>query len=438
MRTLLVVVLLLIATVPASANDTYVTDVHFALTELEKNCGRFFELKKIDWPAVSKQFIEESKKVKTDEDHLVLLTRLLARLNDGHAQVRPLAKGKAVKWPEHLSTATHTGPGLFLCRIGDGLYVKSSFAAARNAGVRPGAQVVKIDGKPARDWLAANMQKASDLMGFSTDQQALYRACHWGLGAPAGTKLTLELKDPAGRMFGTQLIYQPRVSTVPEGPAVFAPQMKGNNDVRWTTLKSGFGYVHVRRCPGNLPEIIDEALAAVGDAPGMILDFRANGGGGFDHNALMGRFIPEGKAIRFAKAFQSAGPKPYGGPVVVIIDAGVRSAGETAAGMFKEDGRAYMIGESPTAGMSSGKTTIDLPSGLFALYVSVSSNMGRFNNGKGIEGIGVPPHEIVGYDPKDLASGIYTLTRRAEQLLEKFPQEKVPYNPRDFGWNPPK
>jgi C-terminal processing protease CtpA/Prc len=138
--------------------------------------------------------------------------------------------------------------------------------------------------------------------------------------------------------------------------------------------------------------------------------------------------------MRFAKAYASAGPKPYGGPVVVIIDAGVRSAGETASGMFKEDGRAYTIGESPTAGMSSGKTTINLPSGLFSLYVSVSSNMGRFNKGKGIEGIGVPPHDVVEYDPKDLAAGIDTLTRRAEELLKKYPQEKVPYNPHDFGW----
>jgi carboxyl-terminal processing protease len=148
----------------------------------------------------------------------------------------------------------------------------------------------------------------------------------------------------------------------------------------------------------------------------------------------MGRFIPQGKTMRFAKAYQSAGPKPYGGPIVVIIDAGVRSAGETAAGMFKEDGRAYMIGESPTAGMSSSKTTIELPSRLLALYVSVSSNMGRFNNGKGIEGIGVLPHETVEYDPKDLAAGIDTLTRRAEELLKKYPQAKVPYNPQDFGW----
>src|SRR6185436_10801739 len=147
----------------------------------------------------------------------------------------------------------------------------------------------------------------------------------------------------------------------------------------------------------------------VGSAKGMILDFRANGGGGFDHEDFMGRFVPQGETLRGGVTYTSRGEHPYGGPIVVIVDAGVVSAGETASGIFKEDGRGYMIGESATAGMSSQKTTIELPSGLFALYVSTSSNKGRFNGGKGIEGIGVIPHEIVEFDPKDLAAGVDTL-----------------------------
>ena len=86
-----------------------------------------------------------------------------------------------------------------------------------------------------------------------------------------------------------------------------------------------------------------------------------------------------------------------------------------------------MIGESATAGMSSQKTTIDLPSGLFGLYVSTGSNKGRLNAGKGIEGLGVIPHEIVAYSAVDLAGGVDTLIRRASELLKKFPTEKVPY-----------
>ena len=153
--------------------------------------------------------------------------------------------------------------------------------------------------------------------------------------------------------------------------------------MNWCVLEdSGFGYIHFRRCKGNLPEMVDQALAEIGsDNPGIILDWRGNSGGGFDHDALFGRFIPKGKTTSWGKRYSSAGPNPYGGPVVAIVDATCRSAGETGAGIFKEDGRAYMIGESPTAGMSSSKKSIELPSGLFYLYVSVHSNKARFNGG---------------------------------------------------------
>ena len=41
---------------------------------------------------------------------------------------------------------------------------------------------------------------------------------------------------------------------------------------------------------------------------------------------------------------------------------GLQPYAETIAGDFKEDGRAYMIGDSPTAGMSSQKETVEVPS----------------------------------------------------------------------------
>jgi C-terminal processing protease CtpA/Prc len=105
--------------------------------------------------------------------------------------------------------------------------------------------------------------------------------------------------------------------------------------------------------------------------------------------------------------------------------------------MFKEDGRAYMIGESATAGMASQKTTIELPAKLFSLHVSVGSNKARFQDGKGIEGIGVVPHEVVEFDPADLRQKRDTLIARAEALCTNFPQNKVRYNPTQNGWSPP-
>ena len=72
------------------------------------------------------------------------------------------------------------------------------------------------------------------------------------------------------------------------------------------------------------------------------------------------------------------------------------------------------------------------PSGLFTIRFSVSSNKGRFNGGRGIEGIGVPPHEIVPPRAEDLLKEHDTLIERAEQLLKTgFPKDVVPYTGAD-------
>lgn len=419
--------------VPAAAETIYEKDVQHALAELPRHTGRFFELKNIDWPAVSGQFTEEAKGIKTDQEHLVLLLRLVARLKDGHATVLPREKTRDLKLPE--ASVAQAGPGMFWCAIGEGVYVKNSFSTAQAAGITPGMRILKVDGTPVLEWIEQRTAERGERSGSSTPTQALFMTLHWGLGRPVGTQLRLELQDLGGKPLEKTVICQ-RATTIPWGPAFFPPALQGDGDVRYGKLASGYGYIHFRRCPATLPELTDKALAELGNVPGLILDFRANGGGGFDHQTFMGRFVPAGRTLAFAARYASAGSTPYGGPMVVIVDGNTRSAGETASGQFKEDGRAYMIGESSTAGMSSSKATIELPSGLFALYVSNASNKGRFNDGRGIEGVGVHPHEVVPYKAADLAAGVDTLIARAEALLREFPQERVPYRAEAFGWKP--
>jgi carboxyl-terminal processing protease len=437
--------LVTIGAVGASGAAECEKDVAFAIEELGRRCATLIAQKQIDWKKVGDEISAAAKDVKDDSDHLLVLCRLIARLQDGHAEVQPTERGRSIRLPAKFA-AELGGPGLFFCRAGDKLdriLVKNAWRTAGEAGVKPGMEVVKLDGKPALEWMKARVAELRDVQCFSTEQQAWFFACHQGLALEKGRKLELELKDAKGKKL-TRTVICGDANQVPQGPAFFPEKLESTKDLNFGRTAGGFGYVHVRRSPGDLPEQIDVALqklapddqevASLREVPGLILDFRGNSGGGFDQDALMGRFVPAGKTLSFGKSYASAGPAQYGGPIVVIIDATVRSAGETASGMFKEDGRAYMIGESPTAGMSSLKETIELPSGLFSLYVSVASNKGRFNDGRGIEGIGVMPHELVTFEAKDLDRGIDTLIAKAEALLKKFPAAKVPYDPKAFGW----
>jgi C-terminal processing protease CtpA/Prc len=438
-----IVLACVLSTIGPSAvfDEPYEADVAFALDALEEQCGDLLKQKEVDWKGVRREFAKLAKDVESPEQHRVLLTRLLARVKDGHAAVVPAAAGKDVGWPAELAERweSMTGPGMFWCTSGKRILVKSAWNAAEDVGIEPGMEVVKVDGVAAAKWLDARVLEQSDMTSFSTPQQALYHACHWGLAEPRGTRMKLELKSLKGKKVTRTLTFG-KAGTAAWGPAFLPAGIEVlEDDSKVGKTPMGYGYIHVRRVKDDLPERMDAVLAKLAAAPGLILDFRANGGGGCDHDALLGRFIPAGTELQRAGAYAlpSAGPNPYGGPIVVLVDAGARSAGETASGMFKEDGRAYMIGEAPTAGMSAQKTTIELPSRLFDLYVATHSNKGRFNEGRGIEGIGVIPHGIVEYDQKDLAAGVDTLIRRAEELLADFPAKEVPYDPAAHGWTPP-
>jgi carboxyl-terminal processing protease len=400
--------------------DVYAKDVEFLLDELEKKAGQFFKVKGVDWAAVRKQFRTEVKGVQSDAEHVKLANRLVARLRDGHAALTELK----VEIPDESKGRRFTGPRVHLLLIGERVFVRAAFGTAAQRGIQAGMEVVKIDGAPARRWLEKRVDFLRDDHGYSTAHAALYAACHWGLADWEGTKIAFDLLKGAQKTSVT-IARQGGPNFAPFG-AVFPPKdAKELGRQSHGTTASGLGYIHLRDVPGELPDQLDTMLEAIGDRRALILDCRANGGGGCDHEAVFARFLPAGEKWR---QYTGGGKRPFAGPMVVIVDAGVRSAGETIAGMLKEDGRAYLIGEGPTAGSSSQKETLPAPSGLFKVYFSVASNKGRFNGGKGIEGIGVSPHEVVAYEPAELLKGVDTQIRRAEELLAAgLPKGKVPY-----------
>ncbi|HVR76450.1 MAG TPA: S41 family peptidase [Planctomycetota bacterium] len=400
----------------------YAKDVEFLLVELEKKAGHFFKLKGIDWPLVAKQFRREVKLVRSDAEHVRLAGRLLARLRDGHAALMDLK----VQPPDESKGRRFTGPRVHLVVIGEKVHVRTAFGPALKSGIEAGMEVHTIDGVPARSWLRKRVETLRDENGYSTEAAALYAACHWGLADWEGTRITFDLARD-GKRKRVMVQCQGGPNFAPLGPVHPPRDVKALERQSHGKTPSGYGYIHLRNVPANLPGQLGTMLEAVGAVPGLILDCRANGGGGCDHEAVFGRFLASGQRWR---QYQGAQGSTFPGPMVVIVDAGVRSAGETISGMFKEDGRAYMIGDTPTSGSASQKEKLPVPSGMFAAYFSVASNKGRFNGGRGIEGVGVPPHEVVPYNPAELARGIDTQIRRAEEILKAgIPKGKVPYQP---------
>ena len=406
-----------------AGGKAYAEDIDFLLAEFEKQAGHFFALKKIDWAAVTEEFREEVKRVASDVSYLKLCQRLKARLKDGHAGI---VQSKITR-PDESNGRPWTGPRVHLVTVGDDVFVRLAFKDAEEAGLKSGQKITAIDGVPARQWLDQKVAKMRDTEGYSTDHQALYAACHRGLADWEGTPVSFSVLTADGTEKTITRTRNGGPNYAPIGP-IFPPEgLKQIGRQSYGKTKGGCGYIHLRDVPGGLEKQLDTMLAEIGQASGLILDLRANGGGGCDHAAVFGRFVPKGE---FYDRYEGAGENPWTGNLTVVIDAVVRSAGETVAGMFKETRRAHTLGDSPTAGMSSSKANIAVPSGLLTIRFSVHSNMGRYNKDQGIEGIGIPPHQTVAYKPEDLAAGKDTQIATAETLLMTgFPTEEVDYVP---------
>jgi len=217
-----------------------------------------------------------------------------------------------------LACAARPTFGFQLTRVGDGFFVDWLYEGgpAQRAGLRRGDRVIEIDGRapvdcPRLDW--------------SSDDAALPDPPQHALLCDRGDEVELWVERAHG------LRSRGRVTA-----ALYSGCDAARASARVVNEKGRFGYVHLwfiaAPDAGNL---IRELLAdEFADCDGLLLDLRGRGGVASEIRRVTRLLAADGE---------------WGRPVVLLTDAGTRSAKEVIAHEMQRTGDALVVGET-TAG----------------------------------------------------------------------------------------
>ncbi|HCD51916.1 MAG TPA: hypothetical protein DEQ34_05685 [Balneolaceae bacterium] len=191
---------------------------------------------------------------------------------------------------------------------------------------------------------------------------------------------------------------------------------KDNSPFTYGTIRSEFGYVHIRSFAGskNSFKEIDEILEQFTDHTGIILDLRTNGGGSDINSYLIAsRFAEEptlARKIRYRNGpgrndfspvienyIEPAG-KTYTKPVAILTDQSIYSAAEDFVLAMRQFPNVTVFG-THTGGASGNPVTLNLPNGW--LYRVSRWQVFQPENDSLYEGYGLEPDEFVVQTPRD-------------------------------------
>jgi carboxyl-terminal processing protease len=204
---------------------------------------------------------------------------------------------------------------------------------AYKAGIRPGDEIISVDGKAAigTDAIAAE--------NISTTVAAM-------LKGPKGTHVKV-IMSREGK--DAPLTFDLVRDEIPRNSVDLA-----------FMLKPGIGYIHVtgfmETTSREVGDALDKFQAADGDLHGLILDLRNNPGGLLNEAVNMSdKFLQKGQIVvsQHGRAFPDqvyraahgeAGAGKY--PIVVLVNRGTASAAEIVSGALQDHDRALIVGET--------------------------------------------------------------------------------------------
>ncbi len=382
------------ANTPAAVSlaDDYATDFQ-ALIDFIDHDYTFLALKGIeeDWATGKSKLLTRADICQTDQEFFLILYDTIRLLRDGHLSFRETRTPLPEIAPEYY-------PGIsFLPAKNDQVIVMYPPQHLTNH-LKPGTVITQINGLDAREYLEQQSKTAWQTGGFfSSPQRARLFEYRIPLRSPEKDATHhITYLDTQGTPTSITLQSNQSARGWPHTYHLPVNLKRVGRSFHFTKLAfDDIGYLYLRRVDTSITQGIAEARQAYPEARAWIVDLRGNGGGGYDSKLL----------TQIENLTQ---------PVVVIIDAGCVSAGETLARDFRRRANAYLIG-TQTAGSSSSKTTFTFPSGIASLTIPIRTRW-RADN-QPIEFNGITPDLVSEAIPREVQAGLNSQILRAQEYL---------------------
>ena len=355
----------------------------------------------LDWQAIHDELRPKIEAAKSTAEARAVMASMLERLQQTHFGI---IAGDI--YNELDAAGGSASPGLDVRALDSRLIVTSvePGSPAAKAGIRPGWEIVRIDGHE----IAPVLKRIHDQFASSTLLDIrLARAGLGRLQGASGTSAHLELLDD------TRPVTLDVERATPRGKLVSFGNLPPQHlwvDSRKPRPDVGYVGFNMFLDAELIAKTMQDAIESCRDCKGFILDMRGNPGGiGGIATGVAGWFVDQAglqlgtmhtrtATINFA-VFPR--PEPFRGPLAVLVDGCTGSTAEILAGGLKDIHRARIFG-TRSAGAALPSVIEKLPNGdgfqyAMANYVS--------QGGRPLEGIGVIPDEEVRLTRRGLLDG---------------------------------
>ena len=396
---------------PIAANQTPVADfstqswssAFLSAHNLLKERYAFSQWRSVDWNALYQNFapaITDAEKKQDKAAYYRALKGYLFSIPDGHVNVMPTTGDFGAKYAD-----IGGGYGFAVNRLDSGKVIVSYVAegsAAEKAGIRFGDEVWAINGKDIVDAIKATPHIWSPTKP-STSEGIILQKTRFVTRAPVGTLATITITnstDSHPRSVNLTA-YDDKYNTLTKTTTFLGKQVNdagiaqtwtdikpqlSNDTVTYKILSDGYAYIAIYDESYDVYQPFKSAMLSViaNQTPGIVLDFRYNGGG--DDNlpsCVAGWFVDKPSFYEYATKYDPGSrqftrvseawtrPQPggYRGPVAILVSPYTMSSGEGVPMMFANSGNGKIISWYGTNG-AFGMNTIEaaMPLGQYLFF----------------------------------------------------------------------